>query len=37
MIDPCIKIDVFEICSEKNTRESVVGNFKNICKITVLW
>ena len=26
---------VFEICSEKKTRESITGNFKNICTVTV--
>ena len=26
---------VLEICSEKNTRESVVGTFKNICTVAV--
>ena len=26
---------VFEICSEKKTRESITGNFKNICAVTV--
>ena len=28
-------IAVLEICSDKNTGESVVGTFKNICTITV--
>ena len=26
--DTCVKIAVLEICSEKNTRESVVGAFE---------
>ena len=30
-----IKIAVLGICSDKNTRESVVGTFKNICKVAV--
>ena len=28
--DACFKIVVLEICSEKKTRKSVVGTFKNI-------
>ena len=26
--DSCVKITVLEICSEKKTRESVIGTFK---------
>ena len=33
--DSCVKITVFEICTEKETRESVVGNFINICTVAV--
>ena len=33
--DTCVQIAVLEICSEKNTRESVVGTFKNICTVAV--
>ena len=33
--DTCVKIAVLEICSEKNTRESVVETFKNICIVAV--
>ena len=33
--DACVKIANLEICSEKNTRESVVGIFKNICTVAV--
>ena len=33
--DACIKIAVLEMCSEKNTRESVVGSFTNICTVAV--
>ena len=28
-------IAVFEICSDKKTREPVVGTFKNICTVAV--
>ena len=33
--DDCDKIAVLEICSEKNTRESEVGTFENICTVAV--
>ena len=33
--DVCGKIAVLEICSDKNTRESVVGTFKNTCTVAV--
>ena len=33
--DSCVKITVFEICTEKETRESVVGNFIDICTVAV--
>ena len=33
--DACVKIAVLEMCSGKNTRESVVGTFKNICTVAV--
>ena len=33
--DACVKIAVLEICSDKNTKESVVGTFKNICTMAV--
>ena len=35
--DACVEIAVPQICSQKNTRESVVGNFKNICTVAVHW
>ena len=35
--DVCVKIAVLEICSKKNTRESVVGTFGNICTVAVHW
>ena len=35
--DVCVKIAVLEICSKKNTRESVVGTFENICTVAVRW
>ena len=35
--DVCVKIAVLEICSKKNTRESVVGIFENICTVAVHW
>ena len=31
----CVKIAVLEIYSEKNTSESIVGSFKNICIVAV--
>ena len=33
--DACVKIAALEICCEKNTRESVVGTFKNIRTVAV--
>ena len=33
--DACVKIAVLEIYSEKKTRESVVGTFKNISEVAV--
>ena len=33
--DACFKIAVLEICSEKKTRVSVVGTFRNICTVSV--
>ena len=33
--DSCVKITVLKICTEKETRESVVGNFINICTVAV--
>ena len=30
-----VKLAALDICSEKNTRESVVGTFKNICTVAV--
>ena len=33
--DACVKIAVLEIYSEKKTRESVVGTFKNISAVEV--
>ena len=33
--DACVKIAVLEICSDKNTKESVVGTFKNIYTVAV--
>ena len=33
--DACFKIAVLEICSEKKTRVSVVGTFRNICTVPV--
>ena len=33
--DACVKIAVLEIYSEKKTRESVVGTFKNISTVAV--
>ena len=30
-----VLIAVLEICSDKNTGESVVGTFKNICTVAV--
>ena len=35
IIDACVKIAVLEICSKKNTKESVVGTFKNRCKVAL--
>ena len=35
--DVCVKIAVLEICSKKNTRESLVGTFENICTVAVHW
>ena len=35
IIDTCARIAVLEICSEENTRESVVGTFKSICTAAV--
>ena len=31
LTDSCVRIAILEICSEKKTRESAVGTFKNIC------
>ena len=33
--DACVKIAVLDIHSEKNTRESVVQTFKNICTVAI--
>ena len=33
--DACVKIAVLEICSEKKTKEFVVGTFKSICTVAV--
>ena len=33
--DACVEIAVLEICSEKNTRKSILGTFKNICTVAV--
>ena len=33
--DACVKIAVLEICSDENTKDSVVGTFKNICTVAV--
>ena len=33
--DACVKIAVLEICPEKNTRESILQTFKNICTVAV--
>ena len=30
-----VLIVLLEICSDKNTRQSVVGTFKNICTVAV--
>ena len=35
MTDACVKIAVLDICSEKKTRESVVGTLKNISTVAV--
>ena len=33
--DACVKIAILEICSEKKTKEFVVGTFKSICTVAV--
>ena len=33
--DACVKIAVLDICSDKNTRESIAGTFENICTVAV--
>ena len=35
--DAFVKIAVLEMCSEKSTRQSVTGAFKNICTVAVHW
>ena len=33
--DACVKIAVLEICSDKNTSESVIGTIENISTVAV--
>ena len=35
--DTCFKIAVLELCSQKKTRQSAVGSFRNTGAIAVHW